>query len=246
MEGKAAAIYIGTSGWNYKHWKGPFYPEDLAARDWFAYYAERFHTVEINNSFYKLPEKKTFEQWADSAPEGFLFSVKASRYITHTKKLKDPQEPVGRFMENARGLGEKLGPVLFQLPPRWKCNPKRLDGFLEALPEDCRCAVEFRDESWWDPRIYEVLRAKNAAFCIFELEGRQSPMEVTADFVYIRLHGPEEAYQGLYDDDVLSEWASAILQRAGEGIDVYCYFDNDENGYAARNALRLQQLAGVL
>ncbi|MFW6081944.1 MAG: DUF72 domain-containing protein [Desulfosalsimonas sp.] len=246
MENRASAIHIGTSGWNYRHWKGPFYPEDLAAGNWFAYYAERFHTVEINNSFYRLPEKKTFEQWAENAPDDFVFSVKASRYITHTKKLKDPQEPVGRLMENARGLGEKLGPVLFQLPPRWKCNPQRLEEFLGVFPGDCRCAVEFRDESWWEPRVYEVLGSRNAAFCLFELEGRQSPMEVTADFVYIRLHGPEEAYQGLYDDDVLSGWASKILQWAGGGTDVYCYFDNDENGYAARNALRLQQLTGIL
>ncbi|MCF8037281.1 MAG: DUF72 domain-containing protein [Desulfobacteraceae bacterium] len=242
----AFRIHIGTSGWNYKHWKGPFYPENLSSKDWFSYYAQRFRTVEINNSFYRLPARKTFAQWQKNAPEGFFYSVKASRYITHIKKLKDPEEPVANFMENVRGLGEKLGPVLFQLPPRWKCNPDRLAAFLEAVPADCRCAMEFRDETWWDPGVYEVLRSHNAAFCIYELAGRQSPSEITADFVYIRLHGPDEAYQGLYADETLSAWADAIRGWAADGLSVYCYFDNDENGYAARNALHLQQKLEIL
>lgn len=245
MNPPASKVHIGTSGWNYKHWKGPFYPQDLSSKQWFDYYAGQFHTVEINNSFYRLPAHKTFAQWRKNAPEAFFFSVKASRYITHIKKLKDPREPLARFMDHVRELGEKLGPVLFQLPPRWRCNPDRLSAFFEAVPEDCRCAMEFRDETWWDPRVYEILRAHNAAFCIYELAGQQTPPEVTADFVYIRLHGPEEAYQGRYDDETLAAWAASIRDWVSDGLSVYCYFDNDENGYAARNALRLQQMLEI-
>ncbi len=243
MNQTTSKIHIGTSGWNYKHWKGPFYPKNLSSKEWFAYYAKQFQTVEINNTFYRLPERKTFMQWQNSGPDDFFFSVKANRYITHIKKLKDPHEPVANFMDNVRGLGEKMGPILFQLPPRWHCNPARLKEFFKAVPKDCRCVFEFRDESWWDPHVYEILRANNAAFCIYELAGHQSPLEITADFVYIRLHGPEEeAYRGNYNDDTLAAWAASIQNWASGGLSVYCYFDNDENGYAPGNALRLQQM----
>jgi len=236
-------LHIGTSGWNYKHWRGAFYPEDLPTKDWQAYYMERFHTVEVNNTFYNLPEKETFKKWRDESPAAFLYSVKASRYITHMKKLKDPEKPVANFMDNVGMLGDKLGPVLFQLPPRWKLNIGRLEGFLEALPENGRFAFEFRDDTWWDPSVYERLRQHNAAFCIFDLEGRQTPIICTADFAYIRLHGPDGAYQGKYNDNALSGWAAHIKDWIEKGLDVFCYFDNDENGYAAQNALRLKEMA---
>jgi len=234
-------IHIGTSGWNYKHWRGPFYPEDLPPKKWQAYYMERFQTVEVNNTFYKLPDKKTFEKWRTGAAEGFTYAVKASRYITHMKKLKDPQGPLSNFLDHAGVLGDKLGPVLFQLPPRFKCNLERLEGFLAALPGEFRFAFEFRDHSWWDPNVYELLRQYNAACCAFDLEGQQSPVELTADFAYIRLHGPQGAYQGQYDDSTLSDWAEHFHYWLKQGLDVFCYFDNDENGYAARDALRLQE-----
>ena len=236
-------LHIGTSGWNYNHWKGAFYPEDLPAKKWQSYYMERFHTVEVNNTFYKLPEKTTFQKWRTEAPEGFIYAVKASRYITHMKKLKDPEQPVGNFLNYAANLGNTLGPVLFQLPPRWKLNLDRLQTFLNALPKGYRFAFEFRDDTWWDERVYELLKSHNAAFCLFDLEGRQTPVTLTADFVYVRLHGPEGAYQGKYGDAALSEWAELFKKWINQGLEVYCYFDNDEKGYAAQNALRLKELA---
>jgi uncharacterized protein YecE (DUF72 family) len=235
-------IHIGTSGWHYDHWKGPFYPEDMKAEDFLRFYAERFHTVEINNSFYRLPEEKTFSGWNKSVPEGFIFSVKASRYITHMKKLKDPKEPVARFMKNANALGDKLGPVLFQLPPKWSANAERLRSFLEILPDDQRYAFEFRDTTWFTHSVYELLAEFGAAFCIYELEGLISPKEVTAGFVYVRLHGPGGKYQGQYDARTLSGWAGAFFAWASKGKDIYCYFDNDQAGYAAQDALKLQEM----
>ena len=240
--GNFKRVHIGTSGWNYKHWKGPFYPSDLPAKQWFSYYAGKFHTVEINNSFYQLPAKQTFQQWSEAAPEGFIFSLKASRYITHMKKLKDPDEPVSTLMDHAAELAGTLGPILFQLPPKWKCNPDRLAAFCASLPGGVRYAMEFRDDTWWDETVYEILKRHNVSFCLFDLAGQQTPEVVTADFVYVRLHGPDEAYQGAYDDAVLSGWAQRFADWAAQGIDVYCYFDNDENGYAALNALRLQEM----
>ena len=236
-------LNIGTSGWNYNHWRGPFYPKDLPAEQWQNYYMERFNTVEVNNTFYQLPSEKTYAKWRDQAPKGFQYALKASRYITHMKKLKDPDQPLGNFLSHAEKLGDKFGPVLFQLPPRWKMNTDRLADFLKALPRGFRFAFEFRDNSWWDEPVYELLKKHNAAFCIFDLEGKQSPAELTADFAYVRLHGPNGAYQGKYDDPALSEWARQFNSWMQKDLAVFCYFDNDENGYAAQNAQRLKELA---
>ena len=239
-----STIHIGTSGWSYPHWRGPFYPDDLASSQWLDYYARRFDTVEINNSFYKLPKGSTLEEWAATVPEDFLFAVKASRFITHMKKLRDADDTVPRFLELVRPLGERLGPVLFQLPPNWRCNPERLQQFLEGLPRHYRHTVEFRDPSWFDSRVYDLLRAHGVAFCIYELEHATTPLELTADFAYVRLHGPGDAYQGSYDDDTLASWAETFKAWNRQGRDVYCYFDNDEAGYAAANAARLRELTG--
>lgn len=238
-------VHIGTSGWHYPHWKGPFYPGGLADESLLAEYARHFRSVEINSSFYRLPEEETFEAWRRAVPEGFLFAVKASRYITHMKKLKDPAASLARFLERAELLGEKMGPVLFQLPPRWHLDLDRLRAFLQALPRGHRYAFEFRDESWFDPGVYEAL-AGSAAFCIFDLDGRLSPRETTADFVYIRLHGPDGPYRGQYSTEALAGWAGAISTWRQGGKDVYCYFDNDEAGYAPQDALRLQEMLGGL
>ncbi len=235
-------IHIGTSGWNYKHWRGNFYPEDLPSSGWFDYYIKYFSTVEINNSFYQLPEKKTFEKWRKSVPENFVFSVKASRYITHMKKLKDPEQPVPNFIDNVKGLQDRLGPVLFQLPPRWNMNADRLQYFISQLPDGFRYTFEFRDDSWWHPDIYQILKDANMAFCIFDLAGTLSPKEITADFIYVRLHGPGAAYQGKYDAKTLSGWAGAFSAWQKQGKEVFCYFDNDQKGYAAQNALELAQM----
>jgi uncharacterized protein YecE (DUF72 family) len=236
------SILIGTSGWHYGHWRGPFYPPDLAPAQFLAFYAGRFVTAEVNNTFYQMPEKKTLLQWRETVPDDFVFAVKASRFITHMKKLKDPKEPVGRFFRKIRALEEKLGPVLFQLPPRWRVNPERMEAFLSALPRGQRCALEFRDPSWFREDIYRLLVSHNAAFCIYDFDQRLSPRELTADFVYVRLHGPNGPYQGEYDTRALSGWAGALSAWSEKGLTVYCYFDNDQAGYAALNASRLRDM----
>jgi uncharacterized protein YecE (DUF72 family) len=238
-------IYIGTSGWHYEHWLGPFYPEELSSDQWLSYYAGRFHSVEINNTFYQLPDKETFTTWRERVPADFIFSVKASRYITHMKKLKDPQQPLTKFFNNVEELGDKLGPILFQLPPNWHFNEQRLAGFLDALPQGYRYVFEFRDPSWFDQRAYELLARHNAAFCIYDLNGRLSPKKITADHVYVRLHGPGPPYQGKYDIQTLSGWAGAFSAWNRQGKAIYCYFNNDVAGYAVQNAGQLQaMLAG--
>jgi uncharacterized protein YecE (DUF72 family) len=240
--GGPAPIHIGTSGWHYGHWRGPFYPDELGAEGFLAYYAERFHTVEINNSFYQLPSESTLGKWRDAVPRGFVFAVKGSRFITHMKKLKDPARSLAPFLERVAGLGEKLGPILFQLPPRWRFNAARLAGFLAALPVAYRYTLELRDQSWINESTLDLLANHGVAFCIYELAGYLSPLEVTADFVYIRLHGPGGPYQGQYDDATLAGWAGSMAAWGRQGREVFCYFDNDEAGYAAQDALRLQDL----
>jgi len=241
MEGRTF-IHIGTSGWHYDHWRGPFYPQDLSAKAYLEYYMERFHTVEINNSFYQLPKEETLAVWRDTVPSGFIFTVKGSRYITHMKKLKDPEGAVALFLERVEVLGDKAGPILFQLPPRWRANPERLVSFLEALPGQFRYAFEFRDPSWFNSEVYDILAGHGAAFCIYELGGQVSPKEITADFVYVRLHGPGGPYQGQYTTEVLAGWAGAFATWASQGKKVYCYFDNDEAGYAAQDAMNIQEM----
>lgn len=233
-------IHVGTSGWHYDHWKGPFYPSDLAKKDFLDYYSRHFHTVEINNSFYQLPKVETLAKWRETTQEGFVFSLKGSRYITHMKKLKDPDESLNSLLQTVETLGGKLGPILFQLPPRWRFNYDRFSDFLETLPQKHRYAFEFRDQSWLNERAYEAMEKHGVAFCIYELAGYISPKEVTADFIYVRLHGPEGAYQGQYDSQILSGWADAFSTWARQGKEIYCYFDNDEAGYAAQDALRLK------
>jgi uncharacterized protein YecE (DUF72 family) len=168
-------IHVGTSGWHYDHWQGPFYPDDLPPVDWLSYYADRFDTVEINNTFYQLPARATLERWRATGPDGFCFAVKASRYITHMKKLKDPQEPLSRLYSRIEALGDALGPVLFQLPPRWRFDLERLEAFLQALAPDLRHVFEFRDPSWFDERTYDLLAAHDAGFCVYHLAGTQAP-----------------------------------------------------------------------
>jgi uncharacterized protein YecE (DUF72 family) len=235
-------ILIGTSGWHYAHWKGPFYPTDLPAPEFLDYYASRFGTAEINTSFYHLPRAKTLATWRETVGRSFVFAVKASRYITHMKKLKDTGGAVSRFMKLMDNLGKTLGPVLFQLPPHWKVNPGRLREFLEALPRGPRYSLEFRDPTWFAPEIYDLLSRHRVSFCIYDLQGEVSPKEVTAEYIYIRLHGPGAAYQGSYPKETLAGWAGSISTWSGQGRDVYCYFNNDQGGYAVENALELREM----
>jgi len=235
-------IHIGTSGWSYDHWQGVFYPPGLAANQRLGYYRHYFRTVEINSSFYSLPSPDSLRNWYENVPDDFIFAVKASRYITHMKKLRDSQRPIRKFIHRVGELRDKLGPILFQLPPRWHINVERMTSFLKMLPRDHRYAVEFRDPTWFTPQIYELLAEHSAAFCIFDLNRELSPMEVTTDFIYLRLHGPNGPYQGQYDDRTLHHWAESIDRWRREGRDVYCYFDNDEAAYAVQDATRLQDM----
>ncbi len=235
-------IRIGTSGFHYKHWIGTFYPPKTPASRILEYYLRHFDTVELNNSFYKLPSEQAFENWRDVTPPGFVFAVKGSRFITHNKKLKDPENALENLLPRAEKLGQKLGPILFQLPPKWGCNVERLEQFLQVLPRRHRYAFEFREPSWHCSEVLDVLRKYNAAYCIYELAGFSTENEITADWTYIRLHGPGGKYQGSYPDDTLRRWAADITQWSRRLKAAYIYFDNDQAGYAASNALRLKQL----
>lgn len=240
--GASAQVHIGTSGWHYDHWRRVFYPRDLAADRWLAYYAGRLHSTEVNNTFYRLPQTAVLSRWVADTPRDFVFAVKAWRVITHRKKLKDCADALKTFLDALKPLRARPGPILFQLPPHWHCNPQRLADFIALLPGDRRFAFEFRDRSWHCRDVYDVLRAHNAAFCIYDLDGFVTPLEVTAAFVYIRLHGPGGAYQGRYHGNSLRAWRRRIDAMARGGRDVYVYFDNDQAGYAVQNALALRKL----
>jgi uncharacterized protein YecE (DUF72 family) len=237
-----AELRIGTSGWHYDHWRGPFYPEGMHSDAFLRFYAERFDAVEVNASFYHLPVEATLATWRDTVPDGFLFAAKASRYITHMKKLKDPAEPVDTFLTRMAALGDTLGPVLFQLPPRWHVDVERLEAFLGVLPAAVRPVLEFRDASWFDDRVYEALDRHGAAFCIYDLAGTESPHVVTGGLAYVRLHGSGAAYEGDYTPRMLSGWAGACTAWRRAGHDVHVYFDNDAHGYAPKDALLLKEM----
>jgi uncharacterized protein YecE (DUF72 family) len=237
-----SALHIGTSGWHYPHWKGSFYPEDLPDAEMLSFYAGRFSTVEINNTFYRLPLKETLAGWRESVPPGFIFSVKASRYITHMKKLRDVGKPLSVFLGTIDVLGDKLGPVLFQLPPRWHINTERLRTFLSILPKEYRYAFEFRDPSWLVQETYDALSDAGASFCIYDLAGSLSPKVITSGVVYIRLHGPDGPYRGQYGTGDLAGWARSFATWRKQEKMIYCYFDNDEAGFAADNALKLSEM----
>ena len=221
---------------------GVFYPPGTRGSEMFEFFARHFNSVEINNSFYRLPSAQTFDAWRESAPEGFCFAVKASRFITHMKKLKDPQSSSAKFFLAAEHLREKLGPILFQLPPRWKVNVERLAEFLAALPPEHKYVVEFRDESWFVKPVFELLRKYNVAHCIHDFADMKVPGEITADFTYIRFHGPTSAkYFGSYSDSELRAWAKRIEQWRGLLKATYVYFNNDPGGEAVKNALTLKR-----
>lgn len=242
----ACDIRIGTSGYHYKHWKGPFYPAGTAADRMLDFYIQHFDTVELNNSFYRLPSESAFDEWRKAVPANFVFAVKASRFLTHNKKLKDPESPVDNLISRVIHLGPKLGPVLFQLPPRWKVNYERLESLLQVWPQSVRCAFELRDPTWIRSDITELLAKFRAAFCIYEIAGYHSPLTVTTDFAYVRLHGPGAAkYQSSYNENRLLRWRDQIADWAKSLRAVYIYFDNDEAGFAAQNALTLKEMLGT-
>ena len=236
-------VRIGTSGWHYKHWVGTYYPEACKPAQMLAHYLRDFDTVELNNSFYRLPTEQAFDCWRDATPANFRFAVKGSRFITHNKKLKDPENALENLLPRAEHLGEKLGVILWQLPPKWKKNVERLEEFLAALPRRHRYTFEFREPSWHADDVCAVLRRYNAAFCIYELAGFQTDFEITADFAYVRLHGPAAGkYQGSYTDAQLERWAERVAEWSRSLRAVYLYFDNDQHGYAAQNARTLKRM----
>ncbi|HIC80166.1 MAG TPA: DUF72 domain-containing protein [Kiloniellaceae bacterium] len=241
---ESGSLHIGTCGWHYKHWIGPFYPSDSKVSDLLGLYAQRFASVEIDSSFYRLPAAETLQDWRASTPADFAFTCKASRFITHMKKLKDPERSLPPFFERMRFLGDKLKVIVFQLPPRWHCNLDRLEHFLAALPAGTRCTFEFRDKTWFTPEVYDALTRAKAGFCIYDLGGRRSPPAVTTDFVYLRLHGPREAYAGTYGPRRLGRLALQVDDWRRQGLDVFVFFDNDAQGHAPRDALWLKQRLG--
>lgn len=233
-------LRIGTSGWHYKHWLGRFYARDLPAIEMLSHYVKYFDTVEINNSFYALPKETTVKNWRSKVPENFCFAVKGSRYLTHMKKLKDPEEGIEKLFGVFQHMGEKLGPVLFQLPPHFKNNPSRLESFLTALPPKHRYVMEFRDPTWHNEEIYDILRQHQTAFCIYDRGGFVSPMTLTTNFTYVRFHGAATD-GGNYTQKVLVDWA--IRMREWQDLErIFVYFNNDWEGYAINNALTLKEL----
>ena len=233
-----AQVRIGTSGYQYDHWRGPFYPDHLPRRRWFEHYASRFDTVEINNTFYNLPKPETFDRWREQAPPGFLYVLKYSRYGTHIKRLKDPARHVDAFMERATRLREHLGPILVQLPPNWHADTRRLAAFLDATPRKQRWVIELRDPDWLREEVYGLLREHGVALCIHDMID-DHPRIVTAGFVYLRFHGNH--YAGSYSPQALSGAAQRIRRHLGDGLDVFAYFNNDEQGHAVANAMDLRR-----
>jgi len=235
-------IRVGCSGWNYRHWRGRFYPKGLPVRGWFAFYAEHFDTVEINNSFYRLPTGDTFTKWRNQARAGFCYAVKANRFLTQAKKLKECEEPLAWMMAPVRRLGDRLGPILYQLPPRFRINLERLESFLKLLPRDVANVFEFRDTSWLVPETLALLDGYGASFCVHDMPGLATERWATGPIAYVRLHGGVGKYWGRYPDEALLSWTDWIVDQAGQGRPAWCYFNNDIDGHAIHDAQTLKAM----
>ena len=238
-------IRIGTSGWHYNDWAEKFYPARLPRSKWLEHYADIFDTVEINNTFYQLPKQQTIKKWYQQVPKNFTYSVKANRYITHIKRLKQTAEPLERFSDTVSLLKEKLGPILYQLPPSLHKDTKLLEGFLKLLPEDEISIFEFRHKSWFSQDTLELLDEFRCGFCIHDMPGIVSPREVTGRIIYIRFHGPTGRYAGNYSKAALKTWAQWIKKNSKKVSAVYVYFNNDINANAVRNAQQLKAQLGL-
>jgi uncharacterized protein YecE (DUF72 family) len=229
---------IGTSGYQYDHWRGVLYDTGLARHAWFSRYATVFDTVEINNTFYRLPDASVFDTWREQAPAGFLYSLKFSRYGSHLKRLRDARRTTGLFIERAARLGPSLGPILVQLPPRWRADPTRLDVFLAACDHHQRWAVEFRDPDWLQPPVFEILRKHESALCIHDMLDHH-PNVITTNWIYLRFHGNRDGSP--YSHQFLSAQARRVHQWLRQGLDVFAYFNNDAGGKAVTDALDLKR-----
>jgi uncharacterized protein YecE (DUF72 family) len=230
-------VFVGTSGWQYRHWREAFYPADVPQKDWLEFYAQRFQVVELNNSFYHLPKPEYFESWARRTPADFIIAAKMSRYLTHIKRLKDPAEPVGRFMANASQLGPKLGPVLLQLPPNLQSDVPALEATLEQFPKGVRIAVEFRHSSWFTPETKAVLDDHDAACCLADRDGKPvTPIWRTANWSFVRWHHGLSRPRPCYRRKDMTDWAARIAGQWSMDEDVYAFFNNDPRGCALRDA----------
>lgn len=240
---RAGPIRVGTSGWVYKDWRGRFYPADLPTSEWFGYYSRHFATIEINNTFYRRVPDTVFLAWKAQAPPGFLYAVKASRLLTRRKKLIDAASILPTVLDPAALLGPRLGPVLYQLPPRWRCNPGRLREFVGVLPKGFRHVIEFRDPSWYTDEVRNILDEAGVGFCVHDLKGEGSPVWATGPVAYVRFHGPTAAaYRGRYGKARLRLWADRLIEFLAAGLEVFAYFNNDVDGAAVGDARDLLDL----
>jgi uncharacterized protein YecE (DUF72 family) len=236
---------VGCSGWNYKAWRVAFYPEHLPATRWLEFYASHLDTVEVNNTFYRLPERATFAAWRRQTPDDFLFAVKASRFLTHMKRLREPREPLARLFARASAFGRRLGPVLYQLPGNFTIDLDRLEAFLEALPRvsSGRCirhVMEFRHPSWYVAETYHLLNRRGVALCLHDKEGSAIDTPIEGPFVYVRFHGTSGRYSGSYGRRALTRWAHRLAEQTAQGRQVFAYFNNDPGAAAVDNALTLR------
>jgi uncharacterized protein YecE (DUF72 family) len=236
-------VLIGTSGWHYASWRGPFFPRELMVKHQLQYYATQFSTTELNGVFYRTPSTESVANWRDATGDDFIFAWKASKFITHWKRLSDKSRNSLKLMENRLAiLGRKAGPVLFQLPPDLEADAGRLAHFIRLLSRRRRYAFEFRNPSWYDPKVLRVLAKANIALCLSDHHDAPTPWERTADFLYIRGHGPGGRYKGRYSAKVLEKWADSIATWERQRRDVFVFFDNDQKSAAPKDAMRLKAL----
>ena len=238
------AVRIGCSGWSYRDWPGLAYPAGAPSSTWFGHYAAMFETVELNTTFYRLPDATTVEKWRDQAPDGFCYAVKANRYVTQAKKLKDCEEPLARMMAPLRHLETRLGPVLYQLPPRFRVNLERLESFLGLVPKDVTNVFEFRDTSWYTDEVFALLDRHGAGLCAHDMPGSQSPRMAVGPVAYVRFHGGVSKYWGRYSDKALLDWTDWIADQARHGRAVWAYFNNDPEAHAIHDAQTLRGMVG--
>jgi uncharacterized protein YecE (DUF72 family) len=237
-------VFVGTSGWQYPDWRGVLYPQSVPQRSWLPHYANRFDTVECNNAFYRLPSAETFTGWREATPTGFVMALKASRFLTHIKRLRDPAEPVQRLVEHAAGLGDRLGPVLLQLPPTLGVQPRRLDDCLACFPAGVRVAVEPRHDSWYNDEIREVLATHGAALCWADRLGHPAtPLWRTAEWGYLRFHVGAARPWPRYGRQALRTWVNRIAATWDAGADVFVYFNNDPGAAAVRDAVAFARIS---
>ena len=232
--------FIGTSGWHYDDWRGRFYPGKWPKSRWLEFYTRYFPTVELNNTFYRLPSEKAVANWYNISPPGFIFSIKVSSFITHIKKIQNTSEALSNFMSRTSFLNEKRGPLLYQLPPGMHRDDEVLTGFLKNLPDGYKHVVEFRHKSWLTDSVFELLRKYNAGLCVFDMPDLSCPLMATADFAYIRFHGRDSLYSSCYTDNELADWANRIAGLSVNLESVYIYFNNDVAGYALKNAVTIR------